>query len=100
MITAAVLILFAFSSLAGWSMYGGICAEYLFGASGRRAYELLFISIIFLSLIMSTEFIWLTSDLFNALMALPNLVSLILLSGSVGNTSRKLKLDEAYEKSI
>ena len=99
-ITAAVLILFAFSSLAGWSMYGGICAEYLFGAFGRRAYELLFISIIFLSLIMSTEFIWLASDLFNALMALPNLLSLILLSGSVGNTSRKLKLDESYEKSI
>lgn len=100
LITAAVLILFAFSSLAGWSMYGGICAEYLFGAFGRRAYELLFISIIFLSLIMSTEFIWLASDLFNALMALPNLLSLILLSGSVGNTSRKLKLDESYEKSI
>ena len=81
-------------------MYGGICAEYLFGAFGRRVYELLFLSIIFLSVIMSTEFIWLAADLFNALMALPNLVSLILLSGSVGKTASKLKLDESYEKSI
>ena len=49
---------------------------------------------------MSTEFIWLASDLFNALMALPNLLSLILLSGRVGNAARKMKLDESYEKSI
>lgn len=77
------LALFAFSTLLGWSLYGGRCARYLFGKKGEKPYRILFVFLAVLGIFFPMTQIWALSDTFNALMALPNFLALFLLSGKV-----------------
>lgn len=86
------IVTFAFSTILGWSYYGERAVEYLGGNSLIKAYRLFYIVAIFLGSIFELSLVWNLSDLMNALMAIPNLISLLLLSGVVwAETKRGLK---------
>ena len=77
---AVSVLLFAFSTLLSWSLYGQRCFEYLFGLRGTGLYRLLFLVVIVLGATMDLRLAWELSDTLNGLMALPNLVALWALS--------------------
>jgi len=80
--------LFAFTTLLGWSFYGEKCVEYLFGVRSITPFRALWIIAIPIGATAQLNFIWLLADTLNALMALPNLVALILLSPLVFKLTR------------
>ena len=86
------IITFAFSTILGWSYYGERAVEYLGGRRMIWAYRMLYIGAIFLGSVFELSMVWNLSDLMNALMALPNLVSLLLLSGVVLAETRRWKV--------
>lgn len=88
-IVAVCLTLFAFSTVIGWSFYGERCAVYLFGVKVIYPYRLLWILVIPIGAMVDLEFIWLVADTFNAMMALPNLIGLALLSPVVFALTRQ-----------
>lgn len=77
------LILFAFTTLVGWAYYGEKCVEYLFGERSVPWYRIFFTLIVIPGAILKLETVWKISDIFNGLMAFPNLIGLIALSGVV-----------------
>ncbi|HYE69138.1 MAG TPA: alanine/glycine:cation symporter family protein, partial [Anaerovoracaceae bacterium] len=77
------LITFAFSTILGWSYYGERGAEYLFGKKIIMPYKVVYVLFTFLGAIMSLGLVWNIADALNALMALPNLLCIILLSGMI-----------------
>lgn len=77
------LTLFAFTTIIGWNYYGERCVEYLFGVKGIMPYRLLFIALVASGAFLKLEMIWIIADIVNGLMAIPNLIALIGLSGVV-----------------
>jgi len=75
------LAMFAFSTILGWSYYGEKSIEFLIGARAIFPYRLLFVGATFFGAVRSLEFVWTLSDVMNGLMALPNLIGLLFLSG-------------------
>lgn len=82
-ILAIALSIFAFTTILGWSYYGEKCMEYLFGEKSVIVYRIAFLIILYVGAIANLGIIWTFSDLMNGLMAFPNLLSLLLLSGIV-----------------
>jgi AGCS family alanine or glycine:cation symporter len=82
------LSLFAFTTMLGWSVYGERCAEYLFGVRAIRPFRIAWVVAIPVGALAELDFIWLVADTLNALMALPNLVALLLLSPVVFKVTR------------
>lgn len=82
-IVAITLTLFAYSSIIGWYYYGEKNIEYLAGSRWIPPYKALFLAVLFIGAVIKLDIVWSFADIFNALMALPNLVALILLSGVV-----------------
>lgn len=82
-IVALSTVFFAFSTVIGWSYYGMKSAEYLFGNSCQGVYKLLFVGASLLGSVMELELVWRISDVFNGLMAIPNLIGVMALSGEV-----------------
>lgn len=80
MITALGLALFAFTTILGWSYYGEKSVEFLLGHKAVLPFRLLWIAAIPLGAMAELNFIWLLADILNALMAIPNLIALLLLS--------------------
>ncbi len=74
---------FAFSTLLSWSLYGVRCVEFLFGKKGVIFYRIIFLPVIVVGATVSMRLVWNISDMFNGLMALPNLFALIRLRGVV-----------------
>lgn len=89
-IVAVGLCVFAFTTILGWSIYGEKCVEYLFGIKSIIPFRILWIIAVPLGATADLSFIWLVADTLNALMALPNLIALLLLSPVV------FKLTKAY----
>ena len=87
-VVAVCLALFAFSTILGWAYYGGRSVEYLLGERAILPYRLAFIAAAFAGSVYSLDFVWLVSDLMNGLMALPNLIGLLLLSGVAARETR------------
>ena len=83
------LATFAFSTILGWSYYGERCVEYLKGKRWMLSYRLLYIISIFIGSVISLNLVWNIADCMNALMAIPNLVSLLCLSGIIVHETRK-----------
>ncbi len=82
------LSVFAFTTIIGWSFYGEKCTEYLFGVRAIIPFRILWVLVIPIGANASLAFIWLVADTLNALMALPNLIALLLLSPVVFKLSR------------
>ena len=74
------LVIFAFTTILGWAYYGERCVVYFFGTRAVMAFRLAWVAAIPLGAVAHLEFIWLLADTLNAMMALPNLIALILLS--------------------
>jgi AGCS family alanine or glycine:cation symporter len=87
-VVALALTLFAFSTILGWSYYGERSLEYLLGAGAVRPYRVVFILAAFFGAVRSLDFVWSLSDVMNGLMALPNLIGLLLLSGIIVRETR------------
>ena len=79
-ILTTALVVFAFTTILGWSYYGERCWEYLFGARAILPYRLIWVLIIPLGAVSQLDTVWLLADTLNGLMALPNLISLLVLS--------------------
>ncbi len=74
------IVLFAYSTILGWSYYGERCVEYLFGKKGMVPYKLAVVAILLVTPIVSLDLVWTLSNIFNALMALPNIFAVIVLA--------------------
>lgn len=85
------LVTFTFSTILGWYLYAEKCVQYLFGNKGILPYRVIYLITVFLGGILSLKLVWALGDIFNGLMALPNLVSLILLSGLAAWLTKKHK---------
>lgn len=83
------LLTFAFSTILGWSYYGERAVEYLKGKRWMLVYRVLFIISIFAGSVANLNVVWNLSDCTNALMAIPNLISLLLLNGVIVHETRK-----------
>ena len=83
LLVSGCVILFAFSTILGWAYYGETALAYLTGGRGLLPYRLLYALAAWWGASESLEVVWGLSDIFNALMAVPNLISLLLLSGTV-----------------
>lgn len=92
------LITFAFSTILGWCYYGERAMEYLKGRRWMLAYRVLYILAVFAGSVANLAIVWNVADCMNALMAIPNLVSLLLLSGVIVRETREFlwsgRLDE------
>ena len=88
-VVAIALAVFAFTTILGWSFYGERCVEFLFGVKAIVPYRVLWILAIPVGATLNLGFVWLLADTLNAMMALPNLVALVLLSPVVFRLTRE-----------
>ncbi len=79
-VVALGLALFAFTTILGWSVYGERCVEYLLGIKAIVPFRILWVLAIPVGAMVELDFVWLVADTLNAMMAIPNLVALLLLS--------------------
>ena len=84
------LVFFAFTTILGWNYYGERCMEYLFNRNKTvvKTYRWLYILAVFIGPYMTVAAVWMIADIFNALMAIPNLIALLALNGVVVKESR------------
>jgi AGCS family alanine or glycine:cation symporter len=80
---AIAILFFAFSTVLGWSQYGSKGFEYLFGRKAVKGYQIIFVVFIVIGATMDLSLAWDLSDTFNGMMAIPNLIGVIALSGTV-----------------
>ncbi|MBQ9672222.1 MAG: sodium:alanine symporter family protein [Prevotella sp.] len=96
------ILTFAFSTILGWSYYGESAVNYIESRKTNRFYRILYIVALFFGSIINLDIIWNIADTMNALMAIPNLVALLLLSGVVANETKKYlwgnRLDEEMQE--
>lgn len=88
------LLTFVFSTILGWSYYGERAVEYLFGKKSIKPYRIAWVIAVFLGSVTSLTLVWDLADAMNALMAIPNLVSLIALSGIIVADTKKYLWEE------
>ena len=79
-LVAISLAVFAFTTIVGWSVYGERCAQYLFGTKAVLPFRIIFIIALPVGAVMDLNFVWLLGDTLNAMMAIPNLIALAVLS--------------------
>lgn len=85
---AISISLFAFATIVGWSYYGERCVEYLSNRKNILIYKAVYILFVMFGSVMKLDLVWGISDTFNGLMAFPNLIALVLLSGEVVRAAR------------
>lgn len=85
---AIAMLLFAFTTVLGWSQYGSKAVEYLFGIKGVKIYKVFFVVMIVSGALMTSSLAWDISDTFNGLMMVPNLIAVLLLSPLVFKITR------------
>lgn len=83
------IISFAYSTILGWAYYGERCVEYFSGKKGLIPYRVLYILVAAIAPVVALDLVWLIADTLNALMAIPNLVAVLLLSGEVVRETKK-----------
>jgi AGCS family alanine or glycine:cation symporter len=92
-ILAVGLLTFVFSTILGWAYYGEKAAEYLFGKKVIVPYRWLWVVFVFVGSVLSLQVVWSFADIANAFMAIPNLISLIALSGVIVQETRRYLWD-------
>ena len=86
---AIALMLFAFSTVLGWSLYGTRCIQYLFGEKARLPFQIIFILVIIVGCVSPISVVWDIADTLNGLMAIPNFIALFALSGVVAKLTKE-----------
>ena len=98
------MVAFSYSTILGWSYYGNRCVTYLLGRRAIMPYQVLYVAVAFLGAIGVGDVVWTVSDIGNALMALPNIIAILLLSGLIARETRHYvyegHLDEVCERPI
>lgn len=89
------LCVFAFTTILGWSYYGERCAQYLLGPKVIIPFRVIWIAVVGIGAVSELDAIWLVADILNGLMAVPNLIALLLLSGVVAKLTRDYFNDPA-----
>lgn len=96
------IVTFSFSTILGWSYLGEKALEYIFGRKARYVYRVLWITATFVGSITAINLVWNLGDTFNALMAFPNILSVLLLTGVVVKETRhylwEKRLDEEWKE--
>ena len=93
------LVLFAFTTILGWNYYGERCVEYLMGVKAILPYRIIFVGLVACGPFLKLEAIWILADIVNGLMAIPNLIALLALTGVVvSETKAYLKHLEENKK--
>ena len=87
-VVSFALAVFAFTTILGWAFYGEKCFEFLFGVGSIKIYRVVYILAIFVGAVLPLGFVWLLASVFNAMMAIPNLIALALLSPVVFKLTR------------
>ena len=82
------MITFASSTMLGWSYYGDRSAEYLFGGKAVMPYRILYVLLSFVGATVSLNIVWNTADTLNGLMAIPNIIAVLLLSGMIAKETK------------
>ncbi|WP_373727251.1 alanine:cation symporter family protein, partial [Bacteroides heparinolyticus] len=82
------LLTFAFSTILGWSYYGERAVEYIGGRKLTITYRIVFLSTVFAGSVIGLDIVWNIADCMNALMAIPNLLSLLFLSGIIAKETK------------
>ena len=82
------IVTFAYSTILGWSYYGERAAEYLIGRRAILPYKLVFLAVVVFSPVLALDLMWSIADILNALMAIPNLIAVLLLSGVIAQETR------------
>ncbi len=92
------MILFAYSTILGWSYYGNRCVTYLFGKHAVRPYQVIYVLVAFLGAVGVGDVIWTVSDITNALMAVPNIIMVLLLSGMIARETKHYVYDHNLDE--
>ena len=82
------IITFAWSTILGWSYYGERCAQYLWGKKSLLPYKLIFVAVVVVGPVLALDLVWTIADILNALMAIPNLIAVLLLSGVIARETK------------
>ena len=91
-IVLVALVVFAFTTVLGWSFYGERCTEYLFGVRAILPFRLIWVAVVVIGSVAGNRgMVWAVADTLNGLMAIPNLIALLLLSGTVFKLSRNYR---------
>jgi len=85
------IVTFAFSTILGWCYYGEKCFEYIVGEKYIFLYRYAWIAFVFIGAVVKLDLVWNFSDVMNALMAIPNLIGLILLSGLIARETKEFE---------
>jgi AGCS family alanine or glycine:cation symporter len=98
------MVAFSYSTILGWSYYGNRCVSYLFGKKAGLPYQVIYVAVAFLGAVGVGDVVWTVSDIGNALMAIPNIIAILLLSGLIAKETRHYvyegHLDEEYTAEI
>ena len=88
-VVAISLAFFAFTTILGWSYYGEKSVQYLLGIKAVPYYKIVWVLFVFIGTVLSLDFVWLMADTLNAMMAIPNLIGLLLLSPVVFRVTKE-----------
>lgn len=83
------IITFAYSTILGWAYYGERCVEYFAGKFGLIPYRVLYVAVALIAPVLALDLVWLVADILNALMAIPNLIAVLLLSPVIVKETKK-----------
>ncbi|MEC4273259.1 amino acid carrier protein [Adlercreutzia sp. R25] len=89
---------FAYSTILGWSYYGNRCVAYLFGPKGIKPYQVIYVAVAFFGAIGVGDVVWTISDIGNALMAIPNIIVVLLLSGMIAKETKHFVYDDHLDE--
>lgn len=95
---ALCLLFFAFSTIIGWYYFGESNIRYLFGQKALMPYRILVLCFIFAGSLLKINLVWELADLFNGIMVVPNLIALLLLSGTVAKLLKDYNAKKAYRQ--
>lgn len=88
------MVSFSYSTILGWSYYGSRCITYLFGKRAIVPYQVVYVTVAFLGAIGVGDVVWTISDIGNALMAIPNIIMVLLLSGMIARETKHYVYDD------
>ena len=89
MILVFGIILFAYSTVLGWAYYGERCVEYCFGKNALIPYRVLYVLVAAIAPVVALDLVWTIADILNALMAIPNLIAVLLLTPVIVKETKK-----------
>ena len=93
-VVTAGLVVFAFTTVLGWSFYGERCTEFLFGERAIKPFRFVWVAVVVIGSVAGDRgVVWALADTLNGLMALPNLIALLLLSGTVFKLTREYSFE-------